>query len=66
MGRHKDAKDFVEGTDFSSDAFSFAIIDVLLNLCDPFTDDTKSDLVKSSLIIESTNRSTILPIWKEI
>lgn len=47
MGRHKDAKNIFEGSFCSSDAFCFTLVDVLLNLCDPFTDPNKSELVAS-------------------
>jgi len=45
MGRHKDSKDILEERSCSSDAFCFTLVDVLLNLCDPFTDPNKTDLV---------------------
>jgi hypothetical protein len=45
IGRHKDAKNMFEGMLCSSDAFCFTLVDVLLNLCDPFTDPNKNDLV---------------------
>ncbi len=50
MGRSRDSRGIIDPSGVASDAFCLTVTEVLLNLCDPFTDPAKEELASESRV----------------